>query len=72
VGSKVCYHCQEDKPLSEYDKTYVKAARPDWLGHCIGCKDCTTEEVAEARRLSKYPAHGRWVKFIPKVKKKKL
>ena len=72
MESKVCYFCQVSKPLSEYDKTYVKAARPDWLGYRIGCKACTTEEVAEARRLSKYPAHGRWVKFIPKVKKRSI
>jgi len=61
VGSKDCYHCHEDKPLSEYDKTYVKAARPDWLGYRIGCKDCTAPDVARARMLAKYPAHGRWV-----------
>jgi len=61
VGSKVCYHCHEAKPLCEYDKTYVKAARPEWLGHCIGCKACTAPDVARTRMLAKYPAHGRWV-----------
>ncbi len=69
---KACYHCGETKPLSEYSETFKKSQRPEWLGHCIGCKECTTEEVAEARRLSKYPAHRRWVKFIPKAKKKAI
>jgi len=61
VKSKVCYHCQEDKPLSEYRETFKKAARPEWKGRCIGCKDCTDHDVARARMLAKYPAHGRWV-----------
>ena len=69
---KECYHCHQSKPLEEYDKTYKKSARAEQLGYCIGCKDCTTEEAAEERRLGKYPANRRWVKFIPKAKKKAI
>ena len=72
VESKPCFHCGETKPLEEFRETFKKYSRPEHMGRCIGCKVCTTPEAMEERRISKYPAHGRWIKWIPKVKKRSI
>jgi len=51
---KECFHCGKVKPLSEYRKTEKKYSRPEQLGCCIGCKDCTRPDVAKIRIMGKY------------------